>query len=547
MTAASYGGIRGPFERVLVVGWPVALIAVCILLASCGGSRSVSIPAPAFSGNTLVTVVLSSTANDQLSEFTIGFTGISLTNQAGQTVNLLAESDTNQQFAEFVHLNGLAEPLVTSSIPQGVYTAATVAVGDSSFNCITFASSVLGLSTFQYGATLTNAPATTVTVNLASPITITGTSMGLLLDLQVAQSAAYSSCYDPSGNYTYSITPTFNLTPIAFSSQPTSAQNGKVTALDGEVTALNAPGSMLTLSLPAVPTATARTFSVAANGDTVYQGVSNFSDLAQGMFVDIDGAIQGDGSLLATRIAVEDRSAVDVLVGSVLQTAPDEPALPEPAALFFNRFSQGPDPIASTWYYAISSAVFQVSGQIDNLQSLPFTADFDGSNIVPGQNVYVSSQTVATSGGVYTPASTITLMPQTINGTIAASSQGGNFTVYTVTLASYDLFPLLAVQPVQLASLNDPGEVEVYVDSSAQLLNTQPLAVGSTLRFYGLIFNDNGTLRMDCSQVSDGVPENPPTNSSMQARMVHGRVTGVRVSRVGEMVQTTRTIAPLNR
>jgi hypothetical protein len=32
-------------------------------------------------------------------------------------------------------------------------------------------------------------------------------------------------------------------------------------------------------------------------------------------------------------------------------------------------------------------------------------------------------------------------------------------------------------------------------------------AVGDVLRFNGLVFNDNGTLRMDCAQVNDGVPE----------------------------------------
>jgi hypothetical protein len=37
------------------------------------------------------------------------------------------------------------------------------------------------------------------------------------------------------------------------------------------------------------------------------------------------------------------------------------------------------------------------------------------------------------------------------------------------------------------------------------MLNTNPLAVGSTLRFYGLVFNDNGTLKMDCTQITDGV------------------------------------------
>lgn len=39
------------------------------------------------------------------------------------------------------------------------------------------------------------------------------------------------------------------------------------------------------------------------------------------------------------------------------------------------------------------------------------------------------------------------------------------------------------------------------------MLNSNPFAAGSVVRFYGLVFNDSGTLRMDCAQVNDGVPE----------------------------------------
>jgi len=47
----------------------------------------------------------------------------------------------------------------------------------------------------------------------------------------------------------------------------------------------------------------------------------------------------------------------------------------------------------------------------------------------------------------------------------------------------------------------------VYADSSTQMLSTATPAVGSVLRFNGLVFNDNGILRMGCAQVSDGVAE----------------------------------------
>ena len=151
--------------------------------------------------------------------------------------------------------------------------------------------------------------------------------------------------------------------------------------------------------------------------------------------------------------------------------------------------------------------MFQISEQFTNLQNLPFVPRFNASNIVAGQNVDITSGNFMLVGGVGTPANTITLIPQTINATVVSSQQIGTFTDYTVSLASYDLFPALAVQQGQTTLLNNPSQVEVYLDSDTQKLNVEALAAGSTLRFYGLVFNDNGTLRMDCAQVNDGVAE----------------------------------------
>jgi hypothetical protein len=63
------------------------------------------------------------------------------------------------------------------------------------------------------------------------------------------------------------------------------------------------------------------------------------------------------------------------------------------------------------------------------------------------------------------------------------------------------------VQPGQTTLLTNPNTVVVYTDSNTQTLNSSALSVGGLFRFYGLVFNDNGTLRMDCSQVNDGVAE----------------------------------------
>lgn len=445
--------------------------------------------APLFSGNTSVTVLLSSTANDQLSQYNVDFTNLALTDKAGKSITLLSA----EQNPEFIHLNGTAEPLVTVSVPQGVYSAATATIASASFVCISQLPGELQISHFGYGHS--------ATVNLPSPITITGTAMGLLLNLQLSQSATFSNCYMPGATFT--ITPTFNLTGFAISPQPDNLENGKANGIDGMISSVNSSGSGFSMvTLDGIKLA------LSTNSSTVYHGISGFYALVAGMAVDLDEAIQADGSLLATRVAVEDAnpSNLSAWTGPVL-TVPTSVAslldLTRQQQGFF--FSQGLDPGG---YNGDGSAIFQISDQLANLQNLPFLSSFNPGNIVAGQNMYLTSHAVAFSPWpTYDPAATITLIPQTINGTVSAVGKDGGFSTYTVTLAPYDLIPTLAEQPGQTTVLTNPDQVVVYVDSNTQQLNTTPLAVGSLLRFNGLLFNDTGTLRMDCGQVNDGVAE----------------------------------------
>jgi hypothetical protein len=477
----------------------LTLLALAVgITTGCGGTGSSG--SPALSGNTSVTVVLSSTANDQLSEFDLVLQNLTLTSKTGKTVTLLS---TPQGF-EFIHLNGQAEPLTTVTIPQGIYASATATIGYSQFTCLTLTpSGGLDSSTFAYGYV----PTPNVTLNLASPITITGSSMGLSLDLQVAQSAIYSSCYS-SGADPYAITPTFNVTPVAFSTQPTNPENGKVAGLRGQITAIGSNSFTVSVS---EGDASPRSVSMNSGSGTLYQGVSGFSALTVGTFVDMDAALEPDG-LLARRVAVEDASAVNVISGPLMFVDKIEPALN-----IWGRDEQGGDYVNTHALgglpFSFDSAVFQISGQFTNLQNLPFVPNFTGSNMVAGQNLYLSAPKLTDTSNPYTELRTITLIPQTINGTVLGVSTSGGFTDLTVALASDDLFPTLAIQQGQTALLTNPSQVEVYADSNAQLLNTQPLAAGSMLRFYGLVFNDNGTLRMDCAQMNDGVTASSVSNS----------------------------------
>lgn len=491
----------------------VTLTLLAVITTSCGSGPSTP-PPPKFSGNTSVTVVLSSTANDQVSNFNLQFQSLALTSQSGKTVTVLS----SQQPAEFIHLNGGIEPLTTISIPQDIYTSAAVTLQNAHFVCVSQDPNG-GLHFFDYSG----GPQGPV-VNLTSPITVTGDTVALSLNLLVSSSAIFPSCYSDPAFSGYSLSPTFTLSPLVLSLSPTNAVNGLVTGLEAEITSVSTTDSSLTLIIPAVSYGT-RTTIARADSATVFQGIGGFSALASGMFLNLDGALQSDGSLLATRIEAHDPSAINESSGPVLFVDTLVPSFQLYGRTELGTLLTDPNSITGGYaqfpYFSYSNATFNISGQFTNLQNLPFVPSFNASNMVAGQNVDIASQAFSFTAPAYTPADTITLAPQIINGTVTASQQVGSFTDYSVSLASYDLFPTLAVQQGQTTLLNNPSQVEVYVDSNTQKLNTKALAAGSTLRFYGLVFNDNGILRMDCAQVNDGVSAPPQSSSAVPTQ---GRV-----------------------
>jgi hypothetical protein len=482
------------------------LMFAAAFLAGCGGGTST------LTGNTSVTVLATNTANDQLSQFSIVINKVTLTSQAGKTVDLIA----SPVHVEFTHLNGTAEPLITTSVPQDVYTSATATVGVSGFACVALKppTNALQISYFT-DATM---PGPTTTVNFPAPITIAGANMSLSLDLLASESASWTSC-TPSSIEPYSITPTFNLASVRASSVPTSSTGIKLSGLHGRIAAVDSSGGGFSVTAGDGPGCIAQgggcisnvagpTWPVIVNGNTVYQGIGGLSQLAAGMPVVLDATIQQDGSLLATQIAVFDTNTdnLTMVYGPILYRSAAYPNFQT-----FPMEEQGPLGVGWSVPFSFSnSTVFQVSDQFANLRDLPFTPNFSTANMVDGQQVAVSTHALSVANNpINVPATTVTLMPQTINGTVNAISNEGEFTTYSVTLADYSLFPTLATQGGQPSAdqPTNPNSVVVYTDRDTQMLNTNPIAVGRVVRFYGLIFNDNGTLRMDCARVSDGVPQ----------------------------------------
>lgn len=206
----------------------------------------------------------------------------------------------------------------------------------------------------------------------------------------------------------------------------------------------------------------------------------------------------------ATRIEVDDASALADFVGPLISTdsqpgqfgiLPND-CFPVPAVVVCDSAIQ-----------ATSGATFSVSGEFRNLQNLPFVPAFGASSLVLGQNFSSFSEGVISPQGAPL-ITTVALRPQTINGTVTNISSSGGFNTYTVSLAAYDLFPVVqaAAGPAS-QNLASPSTVIAYAGANTQLLTTDFIAVGSVVRFRGAIFSDNGVLRMDCQKILDGVAE----------------------------------------
>ncbi len=491
-------------------------LLITIFFVGCGGGSPTSKKPPS---PTNVVILSTSTANNLIFQMPLTINSLSLVNQNGQIVSLLRSS-----YPEFIHVNGNPEPLATVSIPQGVYIQAFVDSNEGGVSCIALNASGQ-LSYNFYGDNGISLP---VSVQFPQPITITGSDATLLLNLIVSQSfrppsTGCSSSSSSSSNY--SITPNFQLTAYNPPAQISSSGGSHLAGMEGIVSDVQPSASNFTVQsvdgnnygngspAGAMNAASGPSWTFVTDSNTAFQGIPGISAVVANMAVDVDAAIQPDGSLLATRVAVYDTDIANTSLwyGDIAKVSNAVNASIQGSSTGFYpavSLSIGPMLANAFVFASYAGSAYSISGQMQNISELPFHAEFSSANMIAGQQVAITMhETGFPQANILPAAGSITLIPQTLNGTVSAIGSDGGFTTYTITLAPYDLFPALAVQSGQTTLLTNPSQVVVYADSNTQMLNTNPIAVGNVVRFYGLVFNDNGTLRMDCAEVLDGVPE----------------------------------------
>lgn len=463
-------------ETVGRAAWLAATV-VSVALSGCSSSVVGTQPgSSAVSGAmTRTQALITDAPADQVIALGLTVNSIRLFDSAGKYADVLTAPVT----IEASHLEAVQEPLRAAlNIPQDTYTSAVITVSSPTVVYVDPTTH----KPVQAAATLTSG---TDTITFSSPITVSSTSAPLCFDLLVGQSVALTGT-------SAAVTPMFNVFTIPLAGYPSNGGNGRLNDIFGSFVSYS--GTTLT-----VQTTNGTQVAITTDSNTVYQGFASPGALTLGELLDVDVAHQTNGSLLALRVHVAPANAANELIGPVTATT-GSPATS--FALTARQWLGGgtTGTTAGTAYTVTvtSATTFSIGPQLGTLTGLPFTPTFTAATLIPGQNVAVQASAIS---GTTATASTVSLVPQTVSGTVAAIAQSGGFTVYTVTLASGSA----------LESLSGATTVTVYSNASTQFWNsTGTVAVGSSVRFNGLLFNSGGTLRLVGAECS-GQPGQAPS------------------------------------
>jgi len=453
------------YDRIALKAVFAALAMAGLALNGCsstaaGTGATINPNTPTTTTQTLIT----DAPADQVLSLSLIVNSITLTDASGASTTVLSSPVP----VEVSHLDAVQEPLLPPlNIPQDTYVSATITVASPVVVYVDPATA----KPVKTSATLA---AASTTVTFTTPITVTATSAS-------------------GTSTTVTVTPTFNIFQITLAANPTNGSNGRINDVVGQVVSVS--GTNLVIETP-----NGKDLTLVTNSATVLQGFTALSTLTAGEPVDADIALQKDGSLLALRIHLHPAQAANMLVGPVTAITGS------PATSFTQLVRQPAGPSVTSSATATSYTItvtgtttFGLAPQANTLPTLPFTPVFTAATMIAGQNVAVDATSIS---GTAATAASVMLAPQTVDGVVASVTASGGFEVVTVTLPTQSA----------LASLSGATSVVVYINASTQLMNAAAAvpAVGSNIRFNGLLFNDSGTLRMLAGGCNDFPPAAPP-------------------------------------
>lgn len=449
-------------------------------LAACGGSNGTSTTSPPVTTaqKTAVQVNIGDSPSDWMLAFSMNINSMSLTGSNGSATVVSSSVPI-----EMMHLMGTMQPLNMVSAPQGTYTGASITIGSVTVMYMDPNTKVAVQKTIS-------GPIST-TVALGTPMTVGSTPMTVGFDLDLSKSVTI----DSSGNLTMS--PVFHVTSGTQGSRnPMDPSNGGIQGMMGSVSSVSGTSFSMT-SMQA-----AQSFTFATNSSTVFDGTS-MSGLASGMLLMVDASLQADGTLMATRVQSMMNSG-GVMGRGVITAVTGHP----PTSLTIVMQNGAGNGMMSSAFAAgvtidlSGSTTYQIDEDGADMAGLPFTPTFDDNHIYPGQSVMPISSSGMMNGGSggmmggssmagTITASTVELESQGITGTASAAIASGATTSFTMALPSDSAF----------TTLTGATSVTVFQQPKTVVSSTSPIASGTSVHAFGLLFFDAGQWKMVASRI----------------------------------------------
>ena len=459
----------------------LAMIVAATLSGCSGGagssSNTGSNPTPA--AKTPVQVSMGDSPADWMLAFTMNISSMALSGSNGSATVV-----STSMPMEMMHLMGTMQPLAMVSTPQGTYTGATVTIGSATVMYMDPTTKTL------VQKTITGPISGTVTFN--SPITVGSTPMAMGFDLDLAKSVTA----DASGNL--SMNPVFHVTSgMQGSGSPLDPTDGGIQQMMGSISSVS--GSSFTMTSMQA----AQSFTFATNSSTTFDGTT-MSGMANGMPVIVDASLQSDGSLMATKVQSMAGSG-GVMGGGIITAVTGQP----PTSLTMVMQNGAGTGMMSTDFAAGAtidlngSTTYEIDEDNMDMSGLPFTPVFDESHIYVGQSVMPISSSGMMSGGMgggmmggspmggTITASEMALEPQGISGAASASITSGATTSFTLALPSDCAF----------TSLTGAASVTVFQQTATTVAGTSPIASGTSVHAFGLLFFDGGQWKMVAARI----------------------------------------------
>jgi hypothetical protein len=449
----------------------LALVGVFTLLAGCGGGAGGSSilppgggPPPA--GSTMSVVNFADSPSDRVVAFELTVNSVTLTRSDNSMVTLLS----TPRRIEVTHVSGSAEPLVTSAVPQGTYTSASIVVS---------APDVVYIDNSGHGVEKNDNTATK-TINITfSPTLVVGT-MPLVLTLDI--DARGSLMIDTvSGNVTVNPVATVGRSNISENENEQEVENGEFEHVIGNVTASSATGFTIAVGASASP------MTFVTNASTSFEGVAGAANLAAGTLVRVEGRTQTDGSLIAKEVEVVSANGTEA-EGLITSTTGNPVSSFNLVIQDANGSGMSSSSLGHTIIVNTSNRTkFRIDdGNID-LSGLALPS-FSAGSLSKGQRVEAESDTPIAAGVL--AAESVKLQSQALVGGASAISSSQ----FTLTVPDDSAFKLLTGK----------NTLTVLTQRNTRLKNGVAVTQGAVLKVRGLVLFDpaQGTFTMVAGRIT---------------------------------------------